>query len=265
MCDNRAMADPTPAPTPDPVPTPTPAPAPVPAPAPAPVPGWKTSEAWISLLVIVIGALPSTGLLDNSPLLSKIVGMAIAALAALNYTAQRTSLKRAYLSSRAAVVTAALLVLLVLPSCGTNCKDPKNASNAVCIVEGAVVDCTGVSSLSTAVAVVGPKVDGLILGATQANGTIAWTSIETQIVELAYQYGACVIAEVWNAYTSGAAPAAVVATTGGGAGSGSAAVAAAPIFIPRAKVAPADLAAEFDRIRAKVAPGRKFKTHGATL
>jgi hypothetical protein len=51
---------------------------------------------------MVVGAIPSSGLTADAPLLAKIVGMAIAALAALNYTAQRSALKRAYLAARVA-------------------------------------------------------------------------------------------------------------------------------------------------------------------
>jgi hypothetical protein len=44
--------------------------------------------------VVVVGAIPSSGLDANAPLLAKIVGLIAAGLSALNYTAQRSSLKR---------------------------------------------------------------------------------------------------------------------------------------------------------------------------
>ena len=147
----------------------------------------------------------------------------------------------------------ALLVLLAQLSCTSTtatCQDPKNASSVECVVVGAVVDCTGVSSLASAVAVVGPIVDNLLSAAIQADGTIAWAGIEPQLVTLGLQYGMCVIAEIWNNYVNGVPPR--------GIGSGSALVA-------HARIVPTDLAAEFDRIRAKVAPGRKFKTARGTL
>ncbi len=53
----------------------------------------------MTFLTVVIGAIPSSGLVDNAPLLVKIVGMAIAALSTLNYTVHRTSLKRAYVAA----------------------------------------------------------------------------------------------------------------------------------------------------------------------
>jgi len=61
-------------------------------------PGWQSSEAWITLLTMILGAIPSSGLTTNAPLLARVVGMAIAALAALHYTAQRTSLKRTHVA-----------------------------------------------------------------------------------------------------------------------------------------------------------------------
>jgi len=137
------------------------------------------------------------------------------------------------------------LVLIAQLSCASTtatCQDPKNAQSAACIVEGSVVDCTGVSSLPSAVAVVEPIVQKLILSAMQPNGTVNWTAIEPQLIDLALQYGTCTVAEVWNSY--GSEPA------------GSARV---------ARALPAGFAAEFDRIRAKVSPGRKFKTNVGTL
>lgn len=146
-------------------------------------------------------------------------------------------------------------------SCGSNCKDPQNAMNAQCVVDGAVVDCTGVSSIATAIPVVQPILDGLLASALQPDGTIAWALIVPQLVTLAFQYGMCVVAEIWNAYVNGIAP-------GAGSGSGSAIEPniVRPSFLARVKISPATFAAAFDQIRAQVAPGRKFKVRsGATL
>ena len=65
--------------------------------SPSPPAGWRSSEAWLTLIAMLLGALPSSGLIANSPIAAKLVGMALAALAALGYTANRTSLKRAHL------------------------------------------------------------------------------------------------------------------------------------------------------------------------
>lgn len=215
---------------------------------------------------MALGAIPTSGLVDNAPLLAKIVGLASAAIAAVNYTIQRTSLKQAYLAaaagsaapqlSRASKIAASALLVtvvavLALPmSCGgsLNCQDPKNAQSATCVVEGAIVDCTGISSLSTAVVVAEPVVDKLLGSAKQADGSFNFAPIESSLVDLALQYGPCVVAEIWTRYMNGVP-----------AGSGKTTTA-------RTVVAnKADFAAEFDRIRARVAPGRKFKTSGGTI
>lgn len=260
------MADPV-----DPVP-------PAPAPTPAPLkPGWQTSEAWLTLLTMIIGAIPSSGLTANSPELTKIIGLVVAALAAVNYTAQRTSLKRTYLAATVTgiapqvprmpqLAASALFVAVVVTvgisqaACGgsLNCADPKNAQSFACVVEGSVVDCTGVSSLPSAVSVVTPIVVKLIASARQVDGSINWPSIESQVVDLALQYGMCVVAEVWNDLMNGG---------GGGSGSAPAPVPALAAGSSTAlpKLSSTDLAKEFDRIRSRVSPGRQFKTSGGTL
>lgn len=138
------------------------------------------------------------------------------------------------------IAVACLLVALglcTLPSCGANCQDPKNASSSACMVADAAVDCTGVSSLPTAVAVVEPIVVKLIASARNTDGSINWASIEQQLIDLGLQYGMCVVADVWSNLM----------------GTGSHAVA-----VNDTRLVPDDLKKEFDRIRARVAPGRTF-------
>lgn len=62
----------------------------------SPTPGWKTSEFWITLIVILIGALPSSGLIAEGSQAAKIVGLAISVLGGLGYMQSRTSLKKAH-------------------------------------------------------------------------------------------------------------------------------------------------------------------------
>jgi hypothetical protein len=153
---------------------------------------------------------------------------------------------------RAALVAIVVVAFLGM-SCNTNCKDPKNAQSAACVIEGAVVDCTGVTSLPSAVAVVSPVVDKLVDSATQANGSINWPSIEGQLVNIALQYGMCVLSEIWNQLT-------------GGGGAGSAGSAGSATLSSSSRRAPLNGAAEaFERIRSRVAPGRQFKTLSGTL
>jgi len=59
--------------------------------------GWKTTEFWMTLAVVVVAYLLSTdlGSAEAYPVLAKILGMAAAVLAALGYQASRTSVKKA--------------------------------------------------------------------------------------------------------------------------------------------------------------------------
>jgi hypothetical protein len=247
----------------DSIPT-APIPPPLPAPATPPAdlkPGWKTSEAWISFVTLIIGVIPSSGLTTNAPLLTQIVGMVISALAALHYTGQRVSLKRAALLGTGAAASAGksasgvsvALLLLAIGVAGStqiscagalNCQDPKNAQSTSCRVVGDIVDCTGVSSVATGVEVVEPIVAKLIESAKQPDGSIKWSLIEPQLVDLGLQYGTCVIAEIFEGRMHG------------GAG---------PTMLARSTAVQNDIAQEFDRIRARVAPGRKVKVAGALL
>lgn len=224
-------------------------------------PGWKTSEAWISFVTLIIGVIPSSGLTTNAPLLTQIVGMVIAALAALHYTGQRVALKRAALltanapvemSKNATRLSIALMLFAIGAagatqiSCGgaLNCQDPQNAQSTSCRVVGDIIDCTGVSSVATGVEVVEPIVAKLIASAKQPDGSIKWSLIEPQLVDLALQYGTCVIAEIFEGHKQGSAASATLA---------------------RSADSRDDYAQEFDRIRAQVAPGRKVKMAGALL
>ena len=56
-------------------------------------PGYKTTEFWLSLLAFVLGALLTSGAFEAGGLAAKIIGGAMSILAALGYTASRTSTK----------------------------------------------------------------------------------------------------------------------------------------------------------------------------
>jgi hypothetical protein len=65
-------------------------------PTPAPVkPGYKTTEFWLSLLAILVGAVIASGVIspDGTGTAAKIVGGLVTLLGALGYTVQRTTLK----------------------------------------------------------------------------------------------------------------------------------------------------------------------------
>jgi hypothetical protein len=161
-----------------------------------------------------------------------------------------------------ALVSVALTPLACKTS--TSCSDPKNAASAQCNVLNALVDCTGVKTLDATIAEVAPAVISLIGTARNADGSINWPSIEPTLIQLAWKYGMCVIAEIWNDYFG---PTSVPIDAGVVADAGSAATpvdagSAVPVPVPAIKKLRVDMQAaqaEFERIRARVAPGTHFK------
>jgi UDP-N-acetylmuramyl pentapeptide phosphotransferase/UDP-N-acetylglucosamine-1-phosphate transferase len=57
-------------------------------------PGYKSTEFYMSMLAVVIGAVASSGILEGSDGLTKVVGLVMAALVALGYTGSRLTLKK---------------------------------------------------------------------------------------------------------------------------------------------------------------------------
>ena len=57
-------------------------------------PGLKTTEFWLSLLVVLLGALATSGLFADDSQALKITGLAITVLGALGYTVSRGVAKR---------------------------------------------------------------------------------------------------------------------------------------------------------------------------
>ena len=58
-------------------------------------PGYKTTEFWMSLIAVVLGALVASGTFSLEGTASQIVGLVQSALVALGYTGARLTLKRA--------------------------------------------------------------------------------------------------------------------------------------------------------------------------
>lgn len=72
-------------------------------------PGWKSTEFWLSLVAVAIGALLSSGAITNQPVLQAL-GVVSGALAAMGYSAARGITKSGEAkASAAAAVTAATL------------------------------------------------------------------------------------------------------------------------------------------------------------
>lgn len=147
-----------------------------------------------------------------------------------------------------AVVGVSLAVILVA-SCGANCKDPKNAHNAACVIENGVVDCTGISSLSTGVSEVTPIVQQLVKDHTDpTTGKIDFASMTPDLLQLAWKWGICIVAQVWNGFFPSSPN---VATTLEGVHLDATALSAAHD--------------EFNLVKQKLSPGYLIKVNGGTL
>jgi hypothetical protein len=57
-------------------------------------PGYKTTEFWMSLLAVAVGAIQASGLVPMEGAWNQILGTATAALVALGYTGARLSMKK---------------------------------------------------------------------------------------------------------------------------------------------------------------------------
>ena len=57
-------------------------------------PGYKSTEFYMSMAAVVIGAVASSGVLEDDSALTKVVGLVMAALVALGYTGSRLTLKK---------------------------------------------------------------------------------------------------------------------------------------------------------------------------
>lgn len=155
------------------------------------------------------------------------------------------------------------VALMLSSGCKAHCSDPKNAGSTECKVINGIVDCTGVSSLSTAVDELGPIAAGVLSAATGPTGAISWSAAEPQLLQLAWKYGTCALAQVWDDLTgqspnSGQGSAsAVVTTAGSNAPTSKMGVRYGGKVLP--KFDAAQMNTEFESIRAKVAPGQSFR------
>ena len=165
--------------------TSTPPAAPTPAPTPAPAkPGYKTSEAWLTFIARLLGALPSSGLLANDPpAVVKAVGLATAALAAMGYTANRTNLKRALVAGSGALIVSLGLAIGVTiaalsPGCATakavgtceltTLEQGSNGSTLLAQVEADLLKAQYLAALETTAATVGEAAVTCVLQAIEA-------------------------------------------------------------------------------------------------
>jgi hypothetical protein len=72
-------------------------------------PGWKTSEFWLSLAAMLVGAVLSSGIIPSGSIWTQIVGVLATILGALGYQVARTAVKTGALAvaeAKAAAVVA---------------------------------------------------------------------------------------------------------------------------------------------------------------
>lgn len=62
--------------------------------APKKTPGYKSTEFYMSMFAMGIGAVVSSGAIEENEFATKIVGLVMAALVALGYTGSRLTLKK---------------------------------------------------------------------------------------------------------------------------------------------------------------------------
>lgn len=58
--------------------------------------GYKTTEFWLSLAAVAIGAVTASGVIPADSVWERVIGLVVAGLAALGYTGSRLALKRTY-------------------------------------------------------------------------------------------------------------------------------------------------------------------------
>ena len=57
-------------------------------------PGYKTTEFWLSLAAVFVGAVQASGLVPNEGIWSQMLGTVTVALVSLGYTGARLSIKK---------------------------------------------------------------------------------------------------------------------------------------------------------------------------
>ena len=63
--------------------------------APVSKPGYKTTEFWLSLAAMLVGAVQASGFVPNEGIWGQMLGMVTVALVSLGYTGARLSVKKA--------------------------------------------------------------------------------------------------------------------------------------------------------------------------
>jgi len=146
-------------------------------------PGWKTTEFWLSLLAVVLGALLTSGLLADGSQAIRIVGLGATVLGALGYTGARAMLKKA------PMLAVFLLGAAVIPSASGCTKGAAIAAGK------SVVDCTK-GAAPELVTEFSPVLEQLISRATGGDGHVDKASVLAGVKNFGVDVGGCVLATV---------------------------------------------------------------------
>lgn len=177
------MTDPTPTPdTTTTAATSTPAGAVTTTTATTVKPGWKTSEFWLNIAAMLLGALFASGLLVNNTAI-QIAGMAATVLGALGYTVVRGGAKKG--------PTAILLVLLLVPASSTQagCGNSRDRlANGV----GAFVDCMKPATKAAA-AELEPAMSKLVRDSLSSDGKADRATLKAIAAPLKSDWSRCAL------------------------------------------------------------------------
>lgn len=146
------------------------------------------------------------------------------------------------------VVTLCAGTVLLLDSCSSvDCKDPKNAGSAACVVKDALVTCAK-AEVEQGIADHGQEIKDAIAKITNPDGSINKSGVLGALKDLGLKYGGCVVAAVFEGYVLGTAKSS-------SSGSGSAVAVATP---DAARQAFGDLAKD-------LWPGKKYQLPSGTV
>lgn len=231
--------------------------------------GIKTSEFWLTVIIIALGSFMASGLVGDGSTPMRIAGMAAATLKGAMYTMSRAKVKAADSAgllgpadpalpvqvaqhdivnppktSQAGHVSLGLLVVIVIPAlvaiaaCGWLGSETKATAKDL-------VDCTK-GEAKQVTAELGPVVDVLLVNAIDPSSKVQWAPIEDIAKKFSADVGGCLLAD---AVTRALAP----------APADPAAPKSSPLVVDQAS-----LRDGFAAYKARTFPGKAFKTdHGA--
>lgn len=156
-------------------------------------PGWKSTEFYLTLICIIAGALPTSGLVAPGSTVLKIAGLATMVLGALGYTYVRGQVKQAASDGEKGFGALEVMVILcaiglgIMAACATMAAEAKHDGRAV-------VDCT-TASAKEAVHEFGPTVDALLAQAVDNDGKVNWDPVKDIAKGFTANLGGCVLAD----------------------------------------------------------------------